>query len=192
MANSNFDTTTIKEKFLNILFEPEDGEEDEVKEPEIKVKPKQSHIKATDILYGKKDEHESPFIDINEITKEPPNLTINEEFVSSPNISPIFGNIDDAKKQKKSTASTTLNYASVDKPNSSVLGMVLSPVYGYDTRVEEEKPVNNRPVKDVDVTEELSDIFATEEYKLSLNDDDDEKDRSLRERYSSFYTKKED
>lgn len=192
MANSNFDTTTIKEKFLNILFEPEDEVDGQVesKRKEIKVQPKQSPIKATDILYGKKDdEHESPFIDINEITKEPPNLTINEEFVSSPNISPIFGNIDEAKKQKKSTASTTLNYASVDKPNSSVLGMVLSPVYGYETRVDDEKSVNVKAVKDVDVTEELSDIFATEEYKLSLNDDDD---IDLQEKYSSFYKKEED
>lgn len=199
MANSN----TIKEKFMNILFEPEEEEDEYPKRDileEIKkdknLRPKPSTIKATDLLYGKKDSDSSSqvFIDLNEITKEPPEVVTNEEYVASPNISPIFGNIDESKKTKKSNNSTTLNYASVDKPSSNYLGMVLSPIYGYDSNnTEDNKQEELKDVKNIDVTEDLSDIFSTEEVKLALEDDKEEKTIEVTsDKFSSFYTREDD
>ena len=72
-----------------------------------------------------------------------------------------------------------MDYASIEKPGSNYLGTVLSPIYGYDTitandvrsklekKEEQLEKIDKQEDKilDKDITEDLSDIFATDEYK---------------------------
>ena len=71
----------------------------------------------------------------------------------------------------------------IGKPGSNYLGTVLSPIYGYDTitandarskldvkkeeKEEQLEKIDKQEDKilDKDITEDLSDIFATDEYK---------------------------
>jgi len=212
MANNN--TQTIKQRVMDILFEDEAKNEvsnkEEVKKEEsvILTKPKvktQGTYKASDLLYGKKDENGKPFINLEEEKKSTPVSAKEfvksvEEYVSSPNISPMFGTI--APKIKKSDDASSIDYATVEKPESNYLDMVLSPIYGYDSRKANEARTNLEQVKEVkkvesvDVTE---DLFATLETKLaeskerhsSLEDESMTKTSEM-DLFADFYLDKED
>ena len=62
----------IKRKFLDILFEPEDEDDEVYEKPKQEVKPvkkQENTVKAADILYRKQEK--SAFIDLNEKKKKP-------------------------------------------------------------------------------------------------------------------------
>ena len=144
MANS------FRKQILDILFEPEEGPEiNKIEEkPEVKIP---NNLNAQDLLYGKKEktvenkevqkEKTSTFIDytknektgdekvIVETKKEQPSYV----FEPQPNISPIFGDLDAGKTKKKKKVAK-LDYVQVDKPANDYLGIVPSPIYGYDTQ----------------------------------------------------------
>lgn len=185
-------TQTIKQRFLDILFE-----DDEVEEPVRKPKPKanDNKYKASDILYGKKEEPKKVEVVKKEVKAEPAviekptnsnsafinyddakaikeekveretNPVYDENYVAQPALSPIFGNID--KTAKKQEVHVDTNRVAVEKPGSSYLGTVLSPIYGYESNPNI-KEIKSEPVKEevVEVVEEnFDDVFPTNEYK---------------------------
>ena len=186
---------TIKQRFLDILFEDEDDEE-EVRKPSSK----ETRVKASDLLYGKKEvnevtekkeekiekpivkkESESAFINYDQKAskEEKKDIKLEEIYVAQPALSPIFGNIEKENDKKKKDEVISVDYASIEKPGSNYLGTVLSPIYGYDTitandvrsklekKEEQLEKIDKQEDKilDKDITEDLSDIFATDEYK---------------------------
>lgn len=190
-------SSTIKQRFMDILFEPDEEEKINEMKQERRIDKSQitetSTIKATDILYkkGGNDDQKTVFINLTE-TKTNANTTQNEEkplveeepYVTSPNLSPIFGNIDNTKKKRKSSTAN-VDYASTEKPSSNYLGMVLSPIYGYDTikANDARAKFNNAPkaeYEDSDITEDLTDIFETEEFKQYADEEpsEDELDKT--------------
>lgn len=211
MAN----TQTIKQKFLDILFE--DDDDDEAYEPvKPKVKREVPRVKASDLLYKKEEKklvdvkNETPVKE--EVKQEKENNTfINygqqdnnaykvetkqekvEEYTYTPALSPIFGNVEKDKKNKKDET-VSVDYAATDKPSSNHLGIVLSPIYGYDTakEVEVKEPVKKKEeYKDKDITTDLGDIFATDEFKQEAFKEDDKEKTSEIDLFSDFYTTKE-
>ena len=134
----------IKKKFIDILFEPEEDEEEEVyvrpKAEPKPVKKLENAVKAKDILYRKPER--SAFIDLEEKKKkeekkEPVNVYGDYEFSSQ--ISPIFGVIKESKPEVKSSSSASVNEALFSKPDSSRLEIITSPIYGYGKREDFEK-----------------------------------------------------
>ena len=122
----------IKKKFIDILFEPDENESevevyDEPKKPK-KEKPV-STVSAKDFLYKKSEQ--SAFIDLVEPKKNERKVieTPNGEYEFSSQISPIFGVIkeNDFKITKKMDPDTKI----VNKPDSSHLEIITSPIYGY-------------------------------------------------------------
>ncbi len=157
MAN----TQTIKQRFLDILFEDEDDDDLVVEKPKPRAKDP-NRVKASDLLYGKKKEEkrEEPIVETKKTVEEKPvvvssnkqsNTFINYEktsekvkvkkeepvydevYVAQPALSPIFGNIEKDLKPKKEDKPISVDYASTEKPKSNYLGTVLSPIYGYDS-----------------------------------------------------------
>ncbi|MDO4500713.1 MAG: hypothetical protein Q4B60_05490 [Erysipelotrichaceae bacterium] len=214
MAN----TTTIKQKFLDILFEPE-NEEEERKLKETEKKKSENSLSAKDLLYktNKETDLVSPkpapqpvkqapvtpkpsptFINYNKEKEiEIPKIveeTKEEIYVSRPNLSPIFGDMDASNPKKKKNENKTVNatFAATDKPSSSYLGIVLSPIYGYDTLKanEERVKVNKVEEEKLDMTEDLGDIFATEEFKQEAFDDETEVVPAEIDLFADFYAKK--
>ena len=128
----------IKKKFIDILFEPEesDNEVELYDEPE---KPKQkaekfdannnTAVNAKDFLYKKGEQ--SAFIDLDPPKKIERKViaTPDGEYEFSSQISPIFGIIkeNDYKMSTKTDPDTKI----VNKPDSSHLEIVTSPIYGY-------------------------------------------------------------
>lgn len=206
-------TQTIKQRFLDILFE----DDDEVEQPVRKPKPKvnDNKYKASDILYGKKEEPKvepvkkevkqdtkvnvsnsnSAFIDYDNVgakkeesveTRET-NPVYDENYVAQPALSPIFGNID--KNQKKQEVPADVNYAAVEKPGSSYLGTVLSPIYGYESspNMKEEKKEEPTFEELKEVTdEEFDDVFPTNEYKKDAFEVEETQEIDL---FSDLYSK---
>ena len=182
------ESPTLK-KIFDSIFEPDpEGNETPAKEP--------VRLKAEDILYEKKNKAEenkaqesNPIEDIfvnykpsykhDEVIAEP---TI-EEYEPSQHISPIFGVIDD--KKKKDTDENSVPYANTKRPSSSHLGAVISPFFGYETKkekvIEEEK---EEELEDFDVTEDLGDIFATDEFKQEIKEEKINEEIDL---FSDFY-----
>ena len=183
MANS----TTIKQRFIDILFEPDEEESIDINKNENRKIDKSqikeaSPISAKDLLYGKqekepREQKSTTFINLTEdkpVVNKPKEVVAVEEevYIASPNLSPIFGNIEgNSKKKQKKMTDTNIDYAAVKKPSSNYLGMVLSPIYGYDTvKANDARAKLTEPVKvdytDMDITEDLTDIFATEEFRV--------------------------
>lgn len=217
-------TQTLKQRFLDILFEDDEDDAAINEEPKEKVVREVPRVKASDLLYGKKENkpliikeekkiepkveqvapkekvNKETFInyaeDIKENTKhEVRSQSVDEIYISQPALSPIFGNVEKDKKNKKDET-VSVDYASVDKPNSNHLGIVLSPIYGYDTaKVEEVKePVKKKEesFKDKDITTDLGDIFATDEFKQEAFNEEEEKEKTAEiDLFSDFYTTKE-
>lgn len=191
MAN----TTTIKQKFLDILFEGDPSSDSKPKAEEKKTEERR--LKASELLYGKKSApiiapkreekavvssadtqsnvSTSAFINYNqdkniEIPKLQEEEKPEEIYVRKPNLSPIFGDLDATNTKKKKQVTINANYASVDKPASSYLGMPLSPIFGYDSRqIVEEKTKSSK--ESLDMTQDLGDIFASDEYKQEVKEE---------------------
>lgn len=184
------ENTTFK-KIMDVLFEPDD-EEGQINNVKEKVRNNEPvRYKAEDILYGKKNKEmiTPEVVTPKEEVKEKINTTFinyapNEPVISkeetvepsiidyepSQNISPIFGPLDTDKKKTYESKNATIDYASTEKPNSSYLSMPMSPFYGFDTKKEDDKPKEEtkeevEEIEDFDITEDLGDIFATDEYK---------------------------
>ena len=131
----------IKKKFIDILFEPEEDEEEVYVKPKAEHKPvkkQEKTVRAADILYRKPEK--SAFIDLDDPKKkpekkEPENVYGDYEFSSQ--ISPIFGVIKENKPEI--TASVSVNESLTNRPDSSHLEIITSPIYGYGSREDFEK-----------------------------------------------------
>lgn len=140
--------TDIKQKFMEILFSDSDEEEVVAQAPITDVNPKvepkkndSSSYKAADIMY-KKPAGQSVFIDANSTGNVSAKKLFNEEekeeeYVLSPQLSPIFGVIDNAGSAVN-VEPTRQTKAQVKKPEDVHLDIVPSPIYGYGN-----KEVNN-------------------------------------------------
>lgn len=176
---------TLKQKFIDLLFE----DEYDISNNEKKNKKNEKRMKASDLLYKKNEVKDEDLVD-KKVEKEPRvnnafidyeqkeikrpiketsdslvKEQVEETYVAQPFLSPIFGNLDkDKKKQEKPVSHT--KYVSLKKPNSSYLGTVLSPIYGYETtndiKDNKETVLENKNNK-ADFTSDLTDIFSTVE-----------------------------
>ena len=162
--------SNIKKKFIDILFEPEEDEEEIVEKPkpEVKqpVKKQEKTVKAADILYRKPER--SAFIDLEEkkkkkpeVKKEVENVVGDYEFSSQ--ISPIFGLIKESQP-KISTPSKSVNESLINRPDSSHLEIITSPIYGYGNREDFEK-------EHPDLFTDLSSASEEEELHRLLDED---------------------
>lgn len=206
MAN----TTTIKQRFMDILFEDEDDlpvkrEKVEKPKPVILEKPKYKSevtpINAKDFLYGKKENQSNTFINLDEGKKIDVKAVVEQQddFVATPNLSPIFGTIDN--KTRKSNEETSVDYASVQKSDTNYLDMVLSPIYGYDTKQANEARSSlvvekNPEIKSVDVTDDLFNTtklntIPKKTIKKEVKDDIFSRTSEI-DLFSDFYLDKED
>ncbi len=129
----------IKKKFIDILFEPEEDEDEVgvVSGPEFRPVRKQDvPVTARDILYRRQEQ--SAFIDLNEGKKKGKEKEEEvPEYEFSSQISPIFGVIKENKPDIN--PSVPANEVLINKPDSSHLEIVPSPVYGYGSRDDYEK-----------------------------------------------------
>lgn len=183
----------IKKKFIDILFEPEEDDEEEVyvrpKAEPKPVKKQEKTVKAADILYRKPER--SAFIDLDdkkkkkEEKKEPENVYGDYEFSSQ--ISPIFGVIKENKPEiKKSSAS--VNESLTSRPDSSHLEIITSPIYGYGSREEYEKDHPDLFAGLVDTDEEELHQLLDEDYGYDDHtyDDIDDKDEQEINLFNSY------
>ena len=192
---------TLKQKFIDLLFEDEydvsnpevknrrpesrmkasdilykkpevKKEETVVKVEEVKRVVEEPKTNNTFINYEQKEER-NDFIDViktpvyDDVKREEPE----EKYVAQPFLSPMFGSLEKEEKKAKEPISD-VNYACLEKPRSSYLGTVLSPIYGYEsiTNVQKEtKRVDNSKKVATDVTSDLADIFSS----VDFNEKDD-------------------
>lgn len=178
----------IKKKFLDILFEPE-TEEIEAEAPLVDVKVEKPIIEepvidkkevvketiktpnAKDILYGKQDKPSS-FIDYFEVPKiEKPVEDKPEEYEMRENVSPIFGPISQKERKKKIASEKDIQKAVTNTSASEYTGIVLSPIYGYDSGKANDarKSVFGKYTKDNE-PEINEDIFYDEEPAFDMPD----------------------
>ncbi len=128
----------IKKKFIDILFEPDESDNevelyDEPEKPKAPIKKfdanQNASVNAKDFLYKKSEQ--SAFIDLDPPKKNERKVisTPDGEYEFSSQISPIFGVIkeNDYKVSTKSDPDTKI----VNKPDSSHLEIITSPIYGY-------------------------------------------------------------
>ena len=146
---------------------------EEVKREEpVKRVVQELKVNNTFINYEQKEER-NDFIDViktpvyDDVKREEPE----EKYVAQPFLSPMFGSLEKEEKKTKEPISD-VNYACLEKPRSSYLGTVLSPIYGYEsiTNVQKEtKKVDNSKKVATDVTSDLADIFSS----VDFNEKDD-------------------
>lgn len=170
----------IKDMVMDLLFEQNEEEviiADEPLEPVNVAKPS-ALPKAKEVIYNiPKPKASSTFIDVDEETKTEVKTekesTVSEPFVyeAQPNLSPIFGII----KEKNTTPrpeTKTPAVSQTNPPKNSVLGTVLSPIFGYDTqraneaREEYGMMIENSKVDeiaDTDITETFEPLFDSQE-----------------------------
>ena len=152
----------IKQKFINILFEPEDGEESvqETTEKAIIDSP----IKAKDILYRKQGS--SAFINYKDVTPTVNEENKDENYEFSSHISPIFGVIKEASKKTSTSFNKEVTETQTNKPESSHLDIITSPIYGYGSK--EQAMEGNYEVKGIgeESDEELHRVFSDEDELL--------------------------
>lgn len=163
----------IKKKFIDILFDTDD-DDDEVSlnvEKKTEKKKEDNSIKASDILYHKSGK--SAFIDLNEKPKEvKAESRTGTTYEFSTQISPIFGVLKGGEppvEDKKEVDESQIN-----KPEDSHLEIITSPIYGYasrDTVVKEESEEENEDESYDD--EELHRLLLSEDERYSRYEDDD-------------------
>ncbi len=131
----------IKKKFIDILFEPDDDEDEgyEIPQPKKPVPKQESTVSAKDLLYKKSGQ--SAFINLDEKktkkeSSEPETEYGDYEFSSQ--ISPIFGMIKE-NKPSLTPNKKNVNETLVNKPDHSHLEIITSPIYGYGSREDYEK-----------------------------------------------------
>ena len=167
-------------KASDILYKKPEAKKEEpvVKAEEVKREEpvkrvvQESKVNNTFINYEQKEER-NDFIDViktpvyDDVKREEPE----EKYVAQPFLSPMFGSLEKEEKKAKEPISD-VNYACLEKPRSSYLGTVLSPIYGYEsiTNVQKEtKKVDNSKKVATDVTSDLADIFSS----VDFNEKDD-------------------
>ena len=198
--------SSLKEKLLGIIFEPEpESDTDNGIERIKKGTNEASRLKAEDLLYDKNKDKEKPleqkektvgsgtFINYSDRTpsvKEPENDY--GEYVSSPNISPIFGLLDGDAKNRKNDIPLTGN-PTTEMPNTNHLGMVMSPIYGNSTKKANEQRSKTRTeekeeetIVDFDITEDLGDIFGSDEFKQEAEEEEQTYTEEI-DLFSDFY-----
>ena len=151
-------------KFIDILFEPDETVETPEEIEEV-------NQKAKSVLYQKKDDKKSAFIDLNETKKAPKEkkITKSEEYEISSQISPIFGLLKD--KEKPELKTTTTDEKIFNKPEGSHLDIITSPIYGYAKKDEEEEEII--PTVEEKVEENADEFeFYQDEDENELYDDD--------------------
>lgn len=165
----------IRMKASDILYKkPEVKKEEPVvkaeevkREEPVKRVVQESKVNNTFINYEQKEER-NDFIDViktpvyDDAKREEPE----EKYVAQPFLSPMFGSLEKEEKKAKEPISD-VNYACLEKPRSSYLGTVLSPIYGYEsiTNVQKEtKKVDNSKKVATDVTSDLADIFSSVDF----------------------------
>ena len=141
---------------------------EEVKREEpVKRVVQESKVNNTFINYEQKEER-NDFIDViktpvyDDAKREEPE----EKYVAQPFLSPMFGSLEKEEKKAKEPISD-VNYACLEKPRSSYLGTVLSPIYGYESIAnvqKETKKVDNSKKVATDVTSDLADIFSSVDF----------------------------
>ncbi|MBO7677741.1 MAG: hypothetical protein J6S49_09570 [Erysipelotrichaceae bacterium] len=161
----------IKKKFIDILFEPEENESEielyEEPAPRPKAAPKvqaaanvTSAVNARDFLYKKGEQ--SAFIDLDPPKKNERKVinTPEGEYEFSSQISPIFGVI----KENEYKMSTRIDPDTkiVNKPDSSHLEIITSPIYGYARQSDIEKNDYNEYFEDTS-EQELHELLDKEE-----------------------------
>ena len=132
----------IKKKFLDILFETDDEEDEKetvvAPEPVVMkqpVKKEETSYNAKDVLYRKSDQ--SAFINLEETiktVKENKTSATEEEYELSSQISPIFGLIKENKPTYKKPLDTDPDETLLSKPDDSHLEIITSPIYGYGSK----------------------------------------------------------
>lgn len=162
-------------KASDILYKKPEAKKEEpvVKAEEVKREEpvkrvvQESKVNNTFINYEQKEER-NDFIDViktpvyDDVKREEPE----EKYVAQPFLSPMFGSLEKEEKKAKEPISD-VNYACLEKPRSSYLGTVLSPIYGYEsiTNVQKEtKKVDNSKKVATDVTSDLADIFSSVDF----------------------------
>ena len=150
----------IKKKFIDILFEPDDDEEEiiEKKEVEKPVRKQENTVNARDILYRKPEK--SAFINLEEKKEKKEDIGIETtygDYEFSSQISPIFGVIKENKPNFVSN--TSVNETLVSKPDNSHLEIITSPIYGYGNREDYSK-------EHFDINEVLADTDEEELHRL--------------------------
>ena len=119
---------------------------------------------------------------------------MDEIYVAQPALSPIFGDLDKGNTKKKKNEPISVDYASTEKPSSNYLGIVLSPIYGYDSvsanDARSKLNKSEEKIVDQDITSDLSDIFATDEFKVEAFKQEEENEDSI-DLFGDFYRTKE-
>lgn len=171
----------LKKKFIDILFEENDEEEESVVSSAEAVKRSESPIKAKDVLYRKSSN--SVFVNLNEQPKTVEQAPVQEEkpnvYEMSSQISPIFGVIKE-NKPKTVNYKPEITESQTNKPSDSHLDIITSPIYGYGNK--EDTMDNDYDVKsitDENEEDELHHLFDEEEslnnsYNDMQNDSSDE------------------
>ena len=162
----------IRKKFIDILFEPEDDEEDLSIPAESRPdkKKEDSTIKAADILYHKSEK--SAFIDLDEkpMVLKPQSRT-GEAYEFSTQISPIFGVLKGGEVPEEDKKD--VDESQINKPEDSHLEIITSPIYGYASKEtvlkeEDEEETELEPYDE----EELHRLLLNEDERYSRYDDD--------------------
>ena len=163
----------IKKKFIDILFEPEDEDDEPVVLTESKPEKRREEntVKASDILYHKSEK--SAFINLDEKPKEIKETRTGGVYEFSTQISPIFGVLkggESIEEEKKGVDETQIN-----KPEDSHLEIITSPIYGYaskETVYKEE--TEEESVEEPYDEEELHRLLLNEDERYSRYDYDDD------------------
>ena len=154
----------IKKRFIDILFEPDDEEEEEVFEEPVKAEPSKKEttgISAKDILYRKPEQ--SAFINLEETISTVKNTKSenSSDYEFSSQISPIFGVLkDNSQNVVKNEVDT--NESFINKPEDSHLDIITSPIYGYGTK--DDIKDNNTYESDEDELHRLLDDETDSDY----------------------------
>ena len=164
----------IKKKFIDILFEPEEDEEEIFEKPKAAEKParkQENTVKAKDILYRKSEG--SAFINLDE-KKKPEEKKVEDDHIDyefSSQISPIFGLIKENKPEISSSPSASPSETVLSKPDSSHLEIITSPFYGYGSREDYEKEhpdlFGDLPLNEED---ELHRLLDGEDYRYDYDE----------------------
>lgn len=187
----------LKKKFLDILFE-QDPEDEEYSEPKQIKEEKREPVKenktvpsAKEVLYQEKKQssfinyEEAPKKKIEEVKKEKPAPKKIEQpsvkdddrdYVIKGNVSPIFGEIEEPKKEKKIVKS---DKAARINPSiystKEFTGGVISPIFGYDSKEADKAreifEVNKENNEDDNTEDVVNDIDLYEE-PISLFEED--------------------
>ena len=159
----------IKKRVLDLLFES-DNEEVAIDAPlkdltTNKKKESSTSLKAKDVLYGNSEFNPS-FIDyepkpiIKKAQKE-------EKYEMHSNISPIFGPLSEAKTAKAITSEIDTKKATESKTTNEYSGVVISPIYGYDSSKANSARGNLKP--DLEKIKNDLDIFDDEPFDMQVD-----------------------